>query len=599
MGATSHWDGSIAFLGIYDEALSATDIQELYQAGRLKPSLTLHHDLSASAIDSNLTSYAGRVASNNFSAAEVAAIFAADSGSGADVWFSSDASGATPIDAKLLYRSDGDSVFAFDVAIASASSSTGATVYLQVGNKPAGSGTDPYDANTLAVTPLISDGTDDSSNGNNVTASGSPTFGGSTGPDGALPSTDLDGSSQYFTYGSNLLNGASAYTMEAHIRTDTTGVTVRVVDERDAASDGVVMNYHGNDQFRSLHNTKTAEAATVLSANQYYYFAGRWDGTTVSTVLDGAVDGSGTDSTSIATTAAMTIGKSSFANIQYFDGEIANVYISDTDRSDAWLNANYLLRGSSASTYWTVTDISSSDPLGDKSIELGASHVYVFDEASGKLLDRVGSNDGTASGTPTYRESDQRGLPSAIGLDGSTDYFTLGSNTLNGISAYSVEVVFKKGSDNAGTNRVIVDERDALGDGVFIQLNTNNDLDGRHNAGQCTYSIDDGWHHGIITWDGVTLTMYVDGVSVDTAAVATAVATTTAPTVGTRSYSAGLYYDNDISHVAIYPRALTATEVGDLYTAGQEASFGLSYNLSWSLLNNLSTSLNSLPLSEV
>ena len=200
---------------------------------------------------------------------------------------------------------------------------------------------------------------------------------------------------------------------------------------------------------------------------------------------------------------------------------------------------------------------------------MGASHVYVFDEASGKLLDRVGANDGTASGTPTYRESDQRGLPSAIGFDGSTDYFTLGSNTLNGISAYSVEVVFKKGSDNAGTNRVIVDERDALGDGVFLQLNTNNDLDGRHNAGQCTYSIDDGWHHGIITWDGATLTMYVDGVSVDTAAVATAVATTIAPTVGTRSYSAGLYYDNDISHVAIYPRALTATEVGELYDAGK------------------------------
>ena len=103
--------------------------------------------------------------------------------------------------------------------------------------------------------------------------------------------------------------------------------------------------------------------------------------------------------------------------------------------------------------------------LTTKAIELGASLVYQFDEASGSLFDQVGSNNATASGTPDYQQAGVVGSKFGVGFDGSTDYFTLGSNVLNGASAYTIECFAKRGSASTG---VIFSETDASTDGVNL-----------------------------------------------------------------------------------------------------------------------------------
>jgi len=117
--------------------------------------------------------------------------------------------------------------------------------------------------------------------------------------------------------------------------------------------------------------------------------------------------------------------------------------------------------------------------LTDKAIELGATLVYACDAASGSLIDLVDSNDAAASGTPIYRAAGVPGSPFAVELDGSTEYFTLGSSELNGLAAYTVEMVLRPAS--AGATRIIFDARDGGSDGLQMLITSANLVSANHN----------------------------------------------------------------------------------------------------------------------
>jgi len=219
-----------------------------------------------------------------------------------------------------------------------------------------------------------------------------------------------------------------------------------------------------------------------------------------------------------------------------------------------------------------------TDPLTLKTISLGADHSYAFDEASGSLIDYAGSNNGTASGTPVYQVDDQRGLASAISFDGSTDLFTLASNILNGASAYTIEAVVNL--DATAAAQIVFDERDGSGDGVILFFASGGIPRAIHNGsgGVDGPSISAGsWHHIHVVWNGSTLTVYTDGVAGTPVSIATAVSTTVQPTIGRRSYSSAQFLGGDLSHVAIYPTALSQSDIDDLITAA--ADLGSYYTL--------------------
>ncbi|NBQ50589.1 MAG: hypothetical protein EBY40_07670, partial [Marivivens sp.] len=183
------------------------------------PQLTYKLELSASAIDSALTDYAAEVGTAALSAAQNTAVFAADTGSGADVWFSSDQAGTLPINAKLKHWSDANSTFAFDVKIASISAVSGAAIYLHVGSKPGGYGTDAYDADT-ALVMSDDDFTDLTTNGNDGTGAGGITPGGVTGPSGFGPATELDGVDDHINFGDVLDTGTGDFSIECWVYHD-------------------------------------------------------------------------------------------------------------------------------------------------------------------------------------------------------------------------------------------------------------------------------------------------------------------------------------------------------------------------------------------
>jgi hypothetical protein len=325
------------------------------------PDLTLKLELSATAIDSALSSYATRVSTVSIGSTQNAAVFTADSGSGADVWFSSNRSGTTAIDAKLVYWSDGDSEFAFDVEIASVSASTGATIYLQVGDKPVGYGTNPYDASTKFLLPMMADFNDDTSNGNNGTGNGSISAGGVTGPDGALPATAFNGSTQYVSL-SDI--DVTNYTLHAWAKCDGSAYREGILTKDQADTGNFIALMTGSsDNLFGGHKTSgtqyTSVQGTALPA-AWKHCAVTYDGSDVRLFVDGSqVDTDAATTNPPNNSDIWWIGRADLGGSfgTYFKGDIAGVGLISTARSAAWIKADYLLQGSSSASYWTDTDV--------------------------------------------------------------------------------------------------------------------------------------------------------------------------------------------------------------------------------------------------
>ncbi len=204
---------------------------------------------------------------------------------------------------------------------------------------------------------------------------------------------------------------------------------------------------------------------------------------------------------------------------------------------------------------------------------------WLLNEGSGnKVFDLSGNgNTGTFNGTAPAWSSGKFG--SAISLPGTDEYIGFGDvDAVDGLSNMTVVVCYKANS-MASTHRLATKEDGESGDedGWAFQLNTAGKLEFRtDNAGTKGYKQADSgitgtiWHqYTAILSGGTTVSLYVDELEV--------IGTVTG-TIGTpgshsqpldfgRLYWGGSYYylDGMYSHVMIFNRALSASEIALLY----------------------------------
>ncbi|MEM4325638.1 MAG: phospholipase D-like domain-containing protein [Candidatus Nitrosocaldaceae archaeon] len=102
-----------------------------------------------------------------------------------------------------------------------------------------------------------------------------------------------------------------------------------------------------------------------------------------------------------------------------------------------------------------------------------------------------------------------------------------------------------------------------------------------------TYN-DGQWHYAVVTYDGSTLNLYVDGSLVATRTNITAIPHTsnTPLVIGKDSNDSKRYFIGDIDEVRIYNRALTAQEVNDAYSNRRFTDSGLVVYISMPILLN-------------
>ena len=190
---------------------------------------------------------------------------------------------------------------------------------------------------------------------------------------------------------------------------------------------------------------------------------------------------------------------------------------------------------------------------------------WTFDEGSGSTAaDSSGNgNNGTLANFPSDNSEWVSGTVGSGALQfGGTNQEVIAPCPATGITSYSISGWIKTSSTpilsammSWGNNAYIMDDT-AHGtgfttDGAF--------LDGAHVG---TSLIDGKWHHIVGTYDGVNDSLYIDG-----ALAATATNTSTLQSGCAIGY-AYTYFNGSIDDVRVYNRALSASEVTNLYGLG-------------------------------
>tara|TARA_R100000655_G_scaffold56427_1_gene94574 strand:+ start:4524 stop:5663 length:1140 start_codon:yes stop_codon:yes gene_type:complete len=156
----------------------------------------------------------------------------------------------------------------------------------------------------------------------------------------------------------------------------------------------------------------------------------------------------------------------------------------------------------------------------------------------------------------------------SVAFDGTNDYVELGG-AFN-YNVHSISAWIKVNADT--TSKAIFDYRDANNDGIYLAIDDVERISYQINNADGLYTTPltaDVWYHIVATNDGSTSTIYLNGVSVETADTSSEtvnIAGTYPPRIGARSHSSpNNYFNGNISEVAIYNSALTANQVKTIY----------------------------------
>ncbi len=197
-----------------------------------------------------------------------------------------------------------------------------------------------------------------------------------------------------------------------------------------------------------------------------------------------------------------------------------------------------------------------------------AVSVWRFDEGSGTLaIDSFGSNDGNINGA-TYVTGE---IGDALDFNGAADYVDFGNpqDWPSGLSARSICAWAKTDTVAGGWRWIAAYGSPGTGQAMFIGMNgadlfgggfgDDMSLNGFWEVGV--------WHHICLTYDGTTARLYAGGNEVASAAKNWNLVLSRAH-IGRQVNDAAEFWDGSVDEVALFDRALTDTEILNIYTNG-------------------------------
>ena len=208
------------------------------------------------------------------------------------------------------------------------------------------------------------------------------------------------------------------------------------------------------------------------------------------------------------------------------------------------------------------------------------THYWKLDESSGNASDSVGSLTLTNNNTATFTT----GLINNAGtLASASSQFFDTSSAIDGsaLTAYTASAWYKP-SSTPGTdeNQIVFSSFNSAGafrlyyrnvSGTVEVTCTHYDSVGTGYPINYVTTLSNGtWYHLMCTWDGSTVTLYVDGSPRGSTSVSTI---DTSQSYGTAigsdpTTAAGGYANGQIDEVGFWTRALSSSEISELYNSG-------------------------------
>lgn len=206
----------------------------------------------------------------------------------------------------------------------------------------------------------------------------------------------------------------------------------------------------------------------------------------------------------------------------------------------------------------------------------GLVNYWRLGESSGTTAtDAMAANNGTYVNAPTLGvagASSSMGGDTAVGFNGSTQNVNMGSiDNFSGTSTFSAEVWVKRTAAGSGFESIVstTSGSPAEGWGVVMRPNDYNIKMERYQAGASDQAASvtrmalGTWHHVVVTYDGTTMVVYIDGNREATTASSKSISATARTLRIGSSGSGGSNFHGAVDEVAIYNRALTPAEVQD------------------------------------
>ena len=300
---------------------------------------------------------------------------------------------------------------------------------------------------------------------------------------------------------------------------------------------------------------------------KWHQIVGIYDGSSMSIYLDGHVIASAAATGSIHANADnLTIGRR--ANGDWgFKGIIDEVSVCDL----AW----------------------SPDEVGQNYFRAWNCAYYTFDEGAGQLAaDSTGNgNDGTLNNGASWASGR---TDTALSLDGVDDYVSCGNDrTLAATDAITIAAWVKM--DVQASHAAIVDKN--LNNGYALSYEADNKIwfycrgttAGYIGTAPLSLEGDGRWHYIVGTYDGAFMTIYLDGVPIQSAASTGPITGNTSNVaIGRLSSSDGWRFRGLIDDVRIDRRAWSADEVNSLWSLNiksnwqfDEGTGGTAYDASY------------------
>lgn len=201
---------------------------------------------------------------------------------------------------------------------------------------------------------------------------------------------------------------------------------------------------------------------------------------------------------------------------------------------------------------------------------------WTFDNADtsgGTTTDVWGDNDATINGATTGASGANQTYTTneAHSFDGVDDYEDTGVKILDGVSNFTVAVwiyprdlqdfgfVFNENDDSNGTRLYVGNS----GDDVTFEIEeSGNNISVKYLSLSANQ-----WTHVAGTYDGSNITIYIDGAQEGSTSASLNIVSATTTEFGRQSGN-DRNFDGNIDDLRLYNKALSSTEVSDLYNNG-------------------------------
>jgi hypothetical protein len=333
----------------------------------------------------------------------------------------------------------------------------------------------------------------------------------------------------------------------------------------------------GEVLFAGLSNTNLAYVSTsaevfgtrILSDGQWHHLVYVLNGTTCLFYVDGVLDVSRAFSRTVA--GQHVLGIANEGGSYFWPGTLDEVALYPYALAPAQILAHYQARA--------LPHLPGS--YAYQVIQSGASNYWRLGEGSGTTaVDVVGGADGAISGGVTLAQ------PGAI-ADGNTAMTFNGTTGKVQTAALTIPVactveLWSRAAAESGTYRALFSTRTlATGSTVGILLhNTWIEVYGKDPSVGLTGSrtiADSVWHHVVFVCTGTTATLYVDGTEESSNPSFARTTPTTGPAGIGFDAESTLYTNGLLDDIALYPRALTASEIAIHYHVGKATFAAGSY----------------------